>query len=253
MSTFTTIKTAIRDAGAMHRVLQAIPGAKINRSVTLPLKAGGYGRFEFMVELAGGAGASSLLGALFGRGLRFFSIYRDTDGTLTIEICQDQQGSRNIESQVAAALDQHQCMLAAEEQRRAQERDEERQRILRMIEEERQRPQAQERTRKELTPKADAPRVSEAALRAEQERARGEAEAILAQFDSRRNATAATPSATPPTPDGSVRQELSHVLSQQYAKEKVMEQVAQMEQQYGVRLSGEEVFEDGTVEITLRG
>ena len=42
-------------------------------------------------------------------------------------------------------------------------------------------------------------------------------------------------------------------LTQEYARQKVLEQLDQIEQQYGVRLSGETTLEDGTIEITLRG
>jgi hypothetical protein len=42
-------------------------------------------------------------------------------------------------------------------------------------------------------------------------------------------------------------------LAQEYARQKVLEQLDQIEQLYGVRLSGENILDDGTIELTLRG
>ena len=42
-------------------------------------------------------------------------------------------------------------------------------------------------------------------------------------------------------------------LAQQYTKDKVLEQLEEVERQHGVSLGGIEMLEDGTIEITLRG
>jgi hypothetical protein len=258
MSTFTTIKTAIRDSSAMERILRALPGAVVERNPIIPIKTGGSAQFEFSVELTDAKASGGIFRTFVDRGLGYFLIFRADDGTLGIQINQDQAKHRIIESQVAASIGQYQQRIDAEERERTRLREAEIQRLQSKIDEEfrhfeKQRLQDAERMRQREKQREEA----ESALRtAQTESARVEANQLLARLDLEKKtalkiAESRFNKAAPV--DLQIQQDLSGLLAQQYAREKISEQLEQIQQQYGVRLDGEETLDDGTIEITLKG
>ena len=228
MSTFTTIKTAIRDSETMYRILRSIPGAEIERNKILPLKSGGMGVFEFVVKLPGDVGTGFLAGLL--GSLKYFCIYRDETGNLTIEVNQEQSAAFEVESKVRTAL-------AAEDNR--QRRDIEETECQRLIEEQRRTEELEQRKRVRAGQRAKA-----------ESDAQKEAAALIARMETDRKRPQTQTQAPATAEDG---KRFSSVLAQEYAKEKILEQVADLEAQQGIALQGVERLEDGTIEITLRG
>jgi hypothetical protein len=260
MSTFTTIKTSIRDSTAMQRVLQSIPGAVIIPNATVPVKSGGFTTVEFSVRLPNSVSSAGLFGGLFRKGLRYFNVIRGGDGTLLIEVNQEQTDYREVESQIASALKQHEDVAQAFDTGQQRLREQQREEMLRRMEEDQLRLE-QKQCRVTPSPiqesQPQTQRGGDAISRANMvSRAKMEAGNVLAHLDQKRQelAPASPPIPPQPTPpDPQLKQDLAVFLAQGYAKEKIMEQVDHIEQQYGIKLSGEETLEDGTIEITLRG
>ena len=262
MSSFTTIRTAIRDTATMYKVLQNIPGAQIERNVVLPLKTGGYGRFDFVVTLPKHRALN--IGGLFGRlvsssDLSYFTVYRDDSGHLCIEINQEQVGHRTIESLVDTALRPVEQTLQQEEAEREQ-----RNKDLRRLQQEQEAKAEEERRLREaqLAEEARRNRQLESERRDRQlTAAEEEAEQIVRAMEKERTQSPVSRSSQTTVPqNGNVsgrqqgmEQELSAALAQEYAKEKVLEQLDGIQSQYGVALGGIETLQDGTIEITLRG
>lgn len=237
MSTFTTIKTSIRDAEGMYRVLKSIPDAKIDRDVIIPTKQGGLGRVAFRVGLGDspvtiwGAFAAALKGNL--PDIRIFFVDRAEDGTFVITINQDLKTHEQIQRDVQRVIDQAQSNKSTAP-------------ALPLNPSPLQSRRIQEPT----------------SITGRQEQARREAANILARLDSgaskdpRQNA-GSTPGrgAAPGTPDRGPQAEeaLQQVIAQQYSKEMVLGQLGELERDFGVSLGGIETLKDGTIEITLRG
>jgi hypothetical protein len=93
MSTFTTIRTCIRDADAMYRTLQTIPGARVLRDVMIPAGVGRAAQIPFVVQLTG-AQASGFWGTIT-KNVQYFIVVKEADGTLSIKIDQDQGTHRD--------------------------------------------------------------------------------------------------------------------------------------------------------------
>lgn len=267
MSSFTAIRTSIRDPATMHKVLQGIPGAQVSRDVTLPLKGGGFGRFEFQVKLgeSGEPRFTGLFGKLLGNiASRFFTVSRDDDGQFCISINQDQIGHRSIESLVSSALraeDEQQRRKEAERAERVNQRLAE---VRRRLEEEQVRLEEQRRLQEQQAAEQfRRARQLEDERRAKQfSAAEQEAAKLLsAMTEQRPNAPAASIAPqvagqqdnTSAANQQAMEQRLSAALAQEYAKERVLEQIDEIQSQFGIALGGVETLEDGTIEITLRG
>ena len=107
MSTFTTIKTAIRDASVMLRILRGIPGAQVAQNVRLKRKDWGSMTVDFYIELSSAAAGDRLVGQFVMRGLRYFYVDRAEDGTLALHVNQDQSDHVDIESTIQSMLADH--------------------------------------------------------------------------------------------------------------------------------------------------
>lgn len=240
MSTFTTIKTSIRDAEGMYRVLKSIPDAKIDRDVIVPTKQGGLGRVAFRVGLGDspvtiwGAFAAALKGNL--PDIRIFFVDRAEDGTFVITINQDLKTHEQIQRDVQRVIDQAQSTKSTAP-------------AVPLNPSPPQSQRTQEAT-------------SSTSRQEQNEQARREAAHILARLDSgsskdpRQNAWSTPgPGAVPGTPDRVPQAEevLQKVIAQQYSKEMVLGQLGELERDFGVSLGGIETLKDGTIEITLRG
>lgn len=267
MSSFTTIRTSIRDTATMYKVLQSIPGAQIQQNIVLPLKVGGRGRFDFQVTLGDNrvSGLTGLFGKLLGNtDLRYFLVYRDDDGRLCIEINQEQMGHRSIEGLVDSALrvlDEEQRRKEAERAERMTQRLDE---VRRLQDEQQAKVEEQSRLREsQLAEQALRARKLESEQRAKQSSAaEQEAETLLSAMSKEQTPKPAVLSGPSPTgrqvgppadSQQAVEQELSAALAQEYAKTRVLEQLDDINSQFGVALGGVETLEDGTIEITLRG
>jgi hypothetical protein len=265
MSTFTTIRTSIRDTATMFKVLQNIPGAHIKQNVVLPLKAGGYGRVDFQVTLGNNrSSVSGLFGKLLGSvDLRYFLVYRGDDGQLYIEINQEQVGHRSIESVIDTALRPVEQAIQQKEAEREQSRMQRIEELRRLQQEQQAKAEEERRLREaQLAEEARRNRRLENERRARQLRdAEAEAEQIVRAMEKERaqSAVPRSPQTAGPQDDNAsdrqqeMEQGLSAALAQEYAKEKVLEQLDDIQAQYGVALGGIETLQDGTIEITLRG
>jgi len=267
MSSFTTIRTSIRDTATMYKVLQSIPGAQVQRNVILPLKVGGRGRFDFQVTLGENraSGLTGLFGKLLGTiDVRYFLVYRDDDGRLCIEVNQDQIGHRSIEMLVNNALraeDEQQRQKEVERAERMSQRLEE---VRRLQEQQEAKFEEQRRLREQqAAQQARRSRQMENERRAEQSSAaEQEAEKLLSAMTEERaekqtvsggGQPAGRPGGASADAQQAIEQGLSAALAQEYAKERVLEQLDDIHSQFGVALGGVETLEDGTIEITLRG
>ena len=109
------------------------------------------------------------------------------------------------------------------------------------------------------TPPPEDPATREERENERREEARREAERLLAEMAASSDAEAAAPPEGEAGADdggdgdADASREALAVLAQQYAREKVMETLTRVEEQYGVRLVDEKTLADGTVQITLWG
>jgi hypothetical protein len=293
MSTFTTIKTAIRDRDMMRRILGSIPDARVDENVVVPVKSGGFGTADFRVAL--GDSPVSVVGVLGhllrGKGLnvRLFFVTRMEDGTYRIEINQDLAAHAELESAVEAALgsnlgqqaiasakgeDERRRRVKEEGQLRRQREREESGRLARATaeDEEKHRREAQDLGRRaaEGAAAADARRKGEVRLQEESRKrtavqaaeAREEAARVLAKLDHSASSAVSEGSATQGRSGagGVAAEELERVtgslnqaIAQEYAKQKILDQLDDVQSRHGVSLSGIETLADGTIEITLQG
>lgn len=215
----------------MFRVLKSIPGARVERNAIVPLKEGGVAQCAFRVAL--GDSPTSLMGAL-GMALqgkpvnfRLFFVQQDVDGSFFITINEDLSAHREIKQGVLAALSG------------ADEREE-------------------EQRREEVRRKQEEELRQGAARKRKIEEAQAEAGRVLARMDAGRQGTepaggAAPAAAPPPGMAADASAALQNVLAQQYARERVLEQLETLQKEHGVSLGGIETLQDGTIEITLRG
>jgi hypothetical protein len=259
MSTFTTIKTAIRDSATMLRILKEIPGAKVSQNVRLKRKGWGSAEVAFYVELSLSASSDRLIGPFVTNGLRYFYVTREADGTLALHVNQDQADHLDIEHEITSAVSaHHHDQVGHVEQHIRQKRNDALGAIESIASAQRARLALAARKAPEISsnnvPQTGA---TTSILQSAPESVNAEATAALEQMDRK------TESKQPPQPrhpsDSIERSQktdgdaMAAKLAQEYARQKVLEQLDQIEQLYGVRLSGENILDDGTIELTLRG
>jgi len=247
----------------MYKVLQGIPGAEIEQNALVSYRGIGRLTLDFKVTLVPNpaiAREGTLASLLDGIAFRSFVVYRDVNGYLCIGINQDQLSYRSVESLVEGALGS-----AEQHDRRIEEEHDIKQEFVRLQE-------AQKAEREKNSPRGDARFVEEHRRTSELENARRskellaareEAERVLQAMDQQRmQSVTHVPSVlsrgdrkTPDDPivNQIIEQNLSAALAQEYAKEKVLEQLDDIRSQFGVSLGGMETLPDGTIEITLRG
>lgn len=251
MSTFSEIKTAIRDASVMQRVLETIPGAVIHANARIPIKTGGFATVEFQVTLPESGAVGDFFGGLVKRGLRYFNVRRATDGTLFFEVNEEQIDHKGLESLISSALRPAEALADAAAQKRT---DNQRAEIDRLFEAYSRRLEADQSRAMWAASQDDLHLLEEREDLAD--RARLEAVQLLGQIDRKlhsRAAQALSNDAGTPSSDAGIVSDLTACLAQKYARAKILSQIEQIEQQYGVRLGGEVTLQDGTIEITLKG
>ena len=220
----------------MYRALQCIPGAKVFRDVTVPAGIGRAAQFPFVVQMSG-AQASGFW-ATITKSVRYFIVVRETDGTLSVKIDQDQRTHRAIADTVQKAIGSVEEAASVENSHILEQR---RQEVLRQQE----------------------------ALAAKQQRDRevrarevadsySSAKDVLARLDGDRARQAAengaaVPAAPPSGSGGESQEAILKNLTQEYAKQKVLEQLDEIEAMHGVSLGDMRTLEDGTIELTLKG
>ncbi len=236
MSTFTKIRTCIKDTEAMYRVLQTIPGARVLRDVMIPAGVGTAVQIPFIVHVAG-TQAAGFWGTIT-KSVRYFMVVKEADGTLSVKIDQDQRTHRAIADTVQRALGSAEEAAAAEKTRIQEQR---RQEVLRQREELAAKQQRDRETRaREL---ADSYSTAKDVLaRLDEQQARQAAE----------NETAAI-TAPPSDLGGQFQEVILRNLTQEYAKQKVLEQLDEIQAEHGVSLGEMRTLEDGTIELTLKG
>ena len=259
MSTFTTIKTAIRDASVMLRILRGIPGAQVAQNVRLKRKDWGSMTVDFYIELSSAAAGDRLVGQFVMRGLRYFYVDRAEDGTLALHVNQDQSDHVDIESTIQSMLADHRREEVAQiTQEVIQKRDEALRAINNIAAAQKHRlsgsvPLEREAAKSSATPRSTIPSV----VQPDQAELRAEASRVLERMDKQRSHDQQLdrPSLRTAEVDANrlAGDSMTKKLTQEYARQKVLEQLDQIEQQYGVRLSGETTLEDGTIEITVWG
>jgi hypothetical protein len=259
MSTFTTIKTAIRDATVMLSVLEGIPGAKVSQNIRLKRKDWGSMAVDFFVELSSASSSDRLVGPFVRNGLKYFYVTREADGTLALHINQDQIDHLDIEREISSALSAHRRDEVAQlEQAVRQKRDEALRAIESIAEAQRSRLAGAQRQASE-TAIRDSVQIStaQAVQGSDPHAVLAEAAKVLARLDSQAaSKQRQTQEQLSASSDGISKADgdaMTAKLTQEYARQKVLEQLDQIEQQYGVRLSGESILDDGTIQITLRG
>lgn len=236
MSTFTTIRTCIKDAEAMYRALQTIPGARVLRDVIIPAGVGRAAQIPFVVQM-GSAHASGFWGTIT-KSVRYFIVVKEPDGTLSIKIDQDQRTHQAIADTVQKAIGGTEQVASAENDRIFAER---RQEVLRQ--------------RESLVVKQQHDREAQAHEVAD---SHSIAKDVLARLDEQcaRQAAqnvAAMPVAPPSDPGGHFQEAILRNLTQEYAKQKVLAQLDEIQAEHGVSLGDVRTLEDGTVELTLKG
>jgi hypothetical protein len=220
----------------MYRTLQTIPGARVLRDVMIPAGVGRAAQIPFVVQLTG-AQASGFWGTIT-KNVQYFIVVKEADGTLSIKIDQDQGTHRAIADAVQKAIGSAEEAATAGNSRIHEQR---RQEVLRQQE----------------------------ALAAKQQRDRdirarqladsySSAKDVLARLDEQcaRQAAeneAAMPATPPPDPGGRFQEAILRNLTQEYAKQKVLEQLDEIQAEHGVSLGDMRTLEDGTIELTLKG
>ena len=271
----------------MYRVLCAIPGAVVERDKRMMEGVWSKrGKVDFLVNCEGSSGPG-FLGLVLGR-LKYFCVYRGAGGAYQVEIMQEQESHDTIRRAVNNALssdsggqgseadwdEKRLRKLKEEDQLQRQREREESARLAKAASEaEAQRGRdAQELGRRaaEAADAAAARRKEEvrlqeeaARLRATQAaRAKEEAAFVLSKLDqSLPPLPAPTPSAKGQPERSSATQEeqaqisqaLNQAIAQEYAKQKILDQLDEVQSRHGVSLSGIETLADGTIEITLQG
>lgn len=236
MSTFTTIRTCIKDAEAMYRALQAIPGARVLRDVMVPAGVGRAAQIPFVVHLAG-AQASGFWGTIT-KSVRYFVVVKEADGTLSVKIDQDQRTHRAIADTVQKAIGAVEKETTAVDSSILEQR---RQEILRQREAQaaKQQHDRDVQSREVVDSYSSAKDVL---ARLDEQRARQAAEN-----------EAAAPPAPPSDPGGQFQEAILGNVTQEYAKQKVLEQLDEIQAEHGVSLGDIRTLEDGTIELTLKG
>jgi hypothetical protein len=264
MSSFTKIKTSIRDAETMYRVLCAIPGAVVERDKKMMEGVwSNREKVDFVVNCEGSSGPG-ILGLVLGR-LKYFCVYRGAGGAYQVEIMQEQRSHDAIERAVKEALSSDSV---------GQAKSEESARLAKAASEaEAQRGRdAQELGRRaaEAAAAADARRKEGVRVQEESRKrtaaqaaeAREEAARVLAKLDHSASSAVSEGSATQGRSGagGVAAEELERVtgslnqaIAQEYAKQKILDQLDDVQSRHGVSLSGIETLADGTIEITLQG
>jgi hypothetical protein len=236
MSTFTTIRTCIKDVDAMYCALQAIPGARVLRDVLVPGGVGKAAQIPFVVQMAG-AQASGFWGTIT-KSVRYFVVVKEADGTLSVKIDQDQGTHRAIADAAQKAIGSAEAAATAEDSRIHEQR---RQEVLRQ--------------REALAAKQQHDRDVRAR---EVSDSYSSARAVLARLDEQRARQAvetetAVPATPPSDPGGQFQAAILRNVTQEYAKQKVLEQLDEIQAEYGVSLGDIQTLEDGTIELTLKG
>jgi len=235
MSSFTTIRTCIKDAEAMYRALQTIPGARVLRDVMVPAGVGKAAQIPFVVQM-GGEQASGFWGTIT-KSVRYFIVVKEPDGTLSIKIDQDQRTHQAITDTVQKAIGGTEQVASAENDRIFEER---RQEVLRQ--------------RQALAAKQQQDRDAQAHEAAD---SHSSAKDVLARLDeqcARQVAeNEAAPPAPPSDPGGHFQEVILRNLTQEYAKQKVLAQLDEIQAEHGVSLGDVRTLEDGTIELTLKG
>lgn len=236
MSTFTTIRTCIKDVEAMYRALQSIPGARVLRDVVIPAGVGRAAQIPFVVQMAG-AQASGFWGKIT-KSVRYFVVVKEADGTLSVKIDQDQGTHRAIADAVQKAIGAVETGATAVDSSTLEQR---RQEILRQ----REALAAKQQRDRDVRSREVADSYSSAKdvlARLDEQRARQAAEN-----------EAAAPSAPPSDPGGQFQEAIHRNVTQEYAKQKVLEQLDEIQAEHGVSLGDIRTLEDGTIELTLKG
>jgi len=230
MSSSTTIRTQFTDIEVLLRLFRNQPNAQISQV---------WGRTE--ITFRGNVRLSN--------GLTFMSkdkvrISKGITGRYSLDVYKHYFGSSTAAYGIVAGAEGVERAIQERERfdaelRRQEERDRRRQEEearRRREDAERKRLAEEERVRRQLAEDARQSVIDE--TRREQEREREEAERIGEDGGE---------------PDALASEEALALLTQHYSREKVMEQLAEVEEKYGVRLVGEKQLADGTIQITLWG
>lgn len=188
----------------MYRALQAIPGARVLRDVTIPAGVGRAAQIPFVVQMTG-AQASGFWGTIT-KSVRYFIVVKEADGTLSVKIDQDQRTHAAIADTVQKAIGSAEEAATAENSRIQEQR---RQEVLRQ--------------REALAAKQQHDRDVRAREVAD---SYSSAKDVLARLDEQRareaaENEAAMPAALPSDPGGQFQDAILRNVTQEYAKQKV--------------------------------